>query len=97
MAVESQADVIGDGGIGQLEGLLLAVRQREFVKKDDNVRQYKKGVDDRVGPARVQVFERDEHTVGLVARQLWESCAVSLALVLQLFDSAQFRNPPSRA
>jgi hypothetical protein len=33
----------------------------------------------------------------LEARRLGESCAVSLALVLQLFDSAQFRNPPSRA
>ena len=63
VSVESQADVIGDGGVGQLEGLLLAVREREFVKKDDDVRQNEKGIDDRIGLPWVQVFERDEHSL----------------------------------
>ena len=66
VAVEREADVVGDGGIGQLEGLVLTRRQCELVKKDDDVRQNEKGVDDRVGPARIQVFERYEHSLACV-------------------------------
>jgi len=60
--------VIGDGGVGQLEGLLLAVREREFVKKDDDVRQNEKGIDDRIGLPWVQVFERDEHSLACLVQ-----------------------------
>ncbi len=63
MAVEGEADVVGDGGVGQLEGLVLTGRHCELIEKDDDVRQNEKGVDDRVGPARIQVFERDEHSL----------------------------------
>ena len=63
VAVEGEADVVGDGGVGQLEGLVLMRRQCELIEKDDDVRQNEKSVDDRVGPARIQVFERDEHSL----------------------------------
>ncbi len=53
VAVEGEADVVGDGGIGQFEGLVLTWRHCELVEKDDDVRQNEKRVDDRVGPARI--------------------------------------------
>jgi len=68
VAVEGEADVVGDGGVGQLEGLVLTRRECELVEKDDDVRQNEKRVDDRVGAARIQVFERDEHSLACLVR-----------------------------
>ena len=97
MTAEGQSNVVRKGGIGCLEGHLLAMGKSEFVEKHDDVRQDEKRVDDRIGPAGVQVFEGDEHAVGLVSRRLGESCAVSLALALQPFDFAEFRDSTSCA
>lgn len=62
VAVEGQADVRGDGGVGHDEGLILVGRERELIEKDDDVRQNEERVDDGVGLARIIVFERDEHS-----------------------------------
>ena len=37
VAVEGQANVVGDGGVGQFEDLLLAMGKGEFVKEDNDV------------------------------------------------------------
>ena len=63
VAGEDPADVRGDGGVGHHEGLVLVRRQCELVEKDDYVRQNEKSIDDRIGPAGVQVFDWDEHAL----------------------------------
>ena len=63
VAAESAADVGGDGGVGHHEGLVLVRRQSDLVEEHDDVRQNEKCIDDRIGPAWVQVFERDEHSL----------------------------------
>jgi len=63
VAVDGEADMVGDGGVGQLEGLILMRGECELIEKDDDVRQNEKRVDDRVSLARIQVFERDEHSL----------------------------------
>jgi hypothetical protein len=68
VAVEGQANVVGDGGIGEFEDLLLVSGECEFVEEDDDVRQNEKSIDDGVGAARVQVFDRDEHALAWVVQ-----------------------------
>ena len=64
MAGESSADMRRNSGIGHDEGLALVRAQGDLVKKNDDVRQNEKDVDDRVGAPRVQVFDGDEHAMG---------------------------------
>src|SRR5580704_1776257 len=63
VACEYPADVGRDGGVGHHEGLVLVGRQCELIEKDDYVRQNENRIDDRIGPTRVQVFDRDEHSL----------------------------------
>lgn len=61
VAAQKGRNVGGYGGISQDEGVGLAVRERERVEKDDHVHQDEHRVHDRVGPVRVQIFERNKH------------------------------------
>ena len=63
MAIEKAADVRGDRGVGHHKSLVLRGRQRQLKKEYDDVRQNEESIDDGVGPAGVQVFERDEHSL----------------------------------
>lgn len=61
VAVQEGRNVGRYGGIGQDEGVGLAMRQRERVEKDDHIHQDEHRVHDRVGPVRVQIFKRNKH------------------------------------
>ncbi len=63
MAGEKAVDVRGDRRIGHHKCLVLRGRQRLLKKEYDDVRQNKESIDDGIGPAGVQVFERDEHSL----------------------------------
>ena len=51
----------GDSGVGGHEQLKGVGRQRVLVNKNEDVEEDERGVDDRVGAAGIQVFERNEH------------------------------------
>jgi|SRR5579863_4861882 len=85
VAGECCTDMRGDGGIGHDEGLTLVRAERDLVKKDDDVRQNEKSVDDRVGAPRVQVFDGDEHAMESSA-SLWECGSISPSFALKSFD-----------
>ncbi len=63
VATEKTADVRGDSGVGHDEGIPLMPCQGALIEEDDDIGQNEHRVDDRVGPAWVQIFERDEHSL----------------------------------
>jgi len=85
VAVEGGADMRRDRGVGHDEGIALVRAQGDLVKKDDDVRQNEKSVDDRVGAPRVQVFDGDEHAMESSAR-LGESGSVAPSFALKSFN-----------
>ena len=68
MAVEGQAYVVGDGCVGENKRLRLMTGKRGLIEEDDDIRQDEQGVDDRISPAWVQVFDGDEHTLACLAQ-----------------------------
>ena len=94
MAGKGGANMRWDSGVGHDEGLALVRAQGDLVKKDDDVRQNEKSVDDRVGAPRVQVFDGDEHAMESSA-DLWESGPVAASFALKSFNFFQSRNSAS--
>lgn len=63
VAGKESGDVRGDGGVRELEGVLLSGSECELEKEDDDVREDEKNVNDGVGLVRIEIFERDEHAI----------------------------------
>ena len=63
MASEKAVDVRRNRGIGHHKGLVLRRRQGQLEEKYDDIRQDQEGIDDGIRSARIEVFERDKHSL----------------------------------
>ena len=68
MSGEPSRETRWNGGVGHEERLNGVLRQRHLVNEHGDVRENQAGVDERIGAAGVEIFERDEHA-GVVAAE----------------------------